>query len=67
MLVEADEDEVRVSLRSRPPVNVLRVAKEFGGGGHLRAAGARLTGSMDSVEKQVLASIARSLADAAAT
>ena len=64
MLVEADEDEVRLSLRSRPPINVLRVAKEFGGGGHLRAAGARLTGSLDAVEKQVLASIAVSLAAA---
>jgi phosphoesterase RecJ-like protein len=64
MLVEADGDDVRVSVRSRPPVNVLKVAQQFGGGGHLRAAGARLSGSMDAVEAKVLASVAQALAEA---
>jgi bifunctional oligoribonuclease and PAP phosphatase NrnA len=61
MLVETEDDEVRISLRSRPPVDVLCVAKEFGGGGHLRAAGARFTGSLDQAEKNILASVAVSL------
>ena len=64
MLVEAEGDEVRVSLRSRPPVDILRVAKQFGGGGHHRAAGARLEGSLDAVEAKVLALVAEALADA---
>jgi phosphoesterase RecJ-like protein len=62
MLVEANGDEVRVSLRSRPPVNVLRVAEKFGGGGHHRAAGARLNGSLDKVEATVLEAVAETLA-----
>jgi bifunctional oligoribonuclease and PAP phosphatase NrnA len=61
MMVETSDDEVRVSLRSRPPIDVLRVVKEFGGGGHLRAGGARLRGSMDDAERRLLASIAVSL------
>jgi bifunctional oligoribonuclease and PAP phosphatase NrnA len=61
MLVETEGEEIRISLRSRPPVNVLQVARGFGGGGHLRAAGARLNGSMDAVIKKVLVSVARSL------
>jgi phosphoesterase RecJ-like protein len=61
MLVEADGDEVRVSLRARPPVNVLQVAEQFGGGGHHRAAGARLTGSLDEVEARVLEAVRRVL------
>jgi len=60
MLVEAD-DEVRVSLRSAPPVNVLRVAEEFGGGGHHRAAGARLKGALDDAEARVLEAVRRAL------
>jgi phosphoesterase RecJ-like protein len=63
MLVETEGDEVRISLRSRPPVDILRVANQFGGGGHQRAAGARLEGSLDAVEAKVLAAVAQTLAD----
>jgi phosphoesterase RecJ-like protein len=61
MLVEADPDDIRVSLRCRPPVNVLRVAEHFGGGGHTRAAGARVSGSLERVEAAVLAEVQRAL------
>lgn len=64
MLVEADRGQVRVSLRSRPPVNVLRVAEHFGGGGHARAAGAKVSGTIDRVEKQVLAEVQKVLDEA---
>jgi len=55
MLVETENGYVRVSLRSRPGTDVLDVAKHFGGGGHQRAAGARLKGSLQEVETGVLA------------
>jgi len=64
MLVEAEGEEVRISLRSRPPVDILPVAKQFGGGGHHRAAGATCRGPMDRVEAEVLALVAEALADA---
>jgi len=64
MLVEAEGDEVRVSLRSVPGINVLRVAERFGGGGHARAAGARHRGHIDQVEAEVLYAVADTLADA---
>jgi phosphoesterase RecJ-like protein len=66
MLVEADADAIRVSLRSRPPVDVLRAAEHFGGGGHHRAAGARLKGSIDDVEAKVLDAIRQVLDEAEA-
>jgi len=62
MLVEADGDDIRISLRSKPPVEVLSVAQRFGGGGHARAAGARLKGPIDRVEAEVLAAVAEILA-----
>lgn len=50
MLVEVEERLVRVGLRSKPPsspqdpdVDVAAFAAEFGGGGHARAAGVRLS------------------------
>jgi phosphoesterase RecJ-like protein len=66
MLVEAEGDTVRVSLRSRPPVNVLKVAERFGGGGHTRAAGAKMHGMLDRVEAEVLAAVAEVLEEAGA-
>jgi len=61
MLVEADGDEIRVSLRSRPPVDVLRVAERFGGGGHHRAAGARLQGPIDRASTRVIEAVRETL------
>lgn len=60
-LVEQDEsDLVRLSLRSKPPsdsmpadIDVAAIAQHFGGGGHKRAAGARVQGSLDEVKRRV--------------
>ncbi|MBN2483678.1 MAG: bifunctional oligoribonuclease/PAP phosphatase NrnA [Candidatus Omnitrophica bacterium] len=50
---------VRVNLRSRSRVDVNRVAKFFGGGGHKRASGATVDGTLPVVEKQVISFIRR--------
>lgn len=62
MLVETEGDRVRVSLRSRDPVNVRTVAERLGGGGHRRAAGARLEGRISDVEAAVLREVESALA-----
>jgi len=66
MLVEADPGEIRLSLRCVPGVNVLQVAEAFGGGGHIRAAGARLEGTIADVEARVLKALEPILAEAVA-
>jgi len=45
---------VKVSLRSIGAVDVADFAHRFGGGGHTRAAGASLVGSMAEVHERVL-------------
>src|SRR5216110_1810743 len=45
---------VKVSFRSMGEVDVAALAHEFGGGGHHRAAGASLPGTMAEVEEKVL-------------
>lgn len=38
------EDSIKVSMRSYPPYNVAEICREFGGGGHERAAGCSFAG-----------------------
>lgn len=45
---------VKVSLRSRGAVDVAALAQRFGGGGHVKAAGASLEGPMGEVQEAVL-------------
>jgi phosphoesterase RecJ-like protein len=54
LLVEPDTDgPVRVSLRSKGAVDVARFAEQFGGGGHARASGLKIAGSINSVREQI--------------
>ncbi len=48
-------DKVKVSFRSTGDVDVNKFAKQFGGGGHARAAGALIEGNIDSVRHKVIA------------
>ncbi|GIO83797.1 phosphoesterase RecJ-like protein [Paenibacillus faecis] len=48
------ENAVKVSMRSAGKVDVARVAQSFGGGGHVRAAGARIEGTLEEIVPQVL-------------
>jgi phosphoesterase RecJ-like protein len=43
---EMGPDDWRVSLRSKGPVDTGRIAKQFGGGGHVNASGCAWTGSI---------------------
>jgi phosphoesterase RecJ-like protein len=51
---EMEERAVKVSFRSRALVDVGKVAKSFGGGGHARAAGCTFYGSLEEAKKQIL-------------
>jgi bifunctional oligoribonuclease and PAP phosphatase NrnA len=47
--------KIKVSFRSTGAVNVNDFARQFGGGGHARAAGALISGTMDEVRHNVIA------------
>jgi phosphoesterase RecJ-like protein len=51
---EAEHGQWRVSLRSKGDIDVGRVARGFGGGGHKNASGCTLTGSLEDVKARVL-------------
>ncbi|MEE8386896.1 MAG: bifunctional oligoribonuclease/PAP phosphatase NrnA [Dehalococcoidia bacterium] len=55
MFIEPPTDgPIRVSFRSKRGLDVAALAAHFGGGGHQRAAGARIPGTMDSVTEKVI-------------
>ncbi len=52
---------VRISFRSRRDVDVQKLARTFGGGGHERASGAEIRGNLDDVIATVLAEVRKLL------
>ena len=54
LLKQKGENEIKVSLRSKTYVDVSKIAKVFGGGGHIRAAGCTIYDSIDKAKEVLL-------------
>jgi bifunctional oligoribonuclease and PAP phosphatase NrnA len=54
---EIAEKRFKISLRSKNHVDVERVARAFGGGGHINAAACRIEGDIETVKRRMLAEI----------
>lgn len=52
---------IRVSFRSKGQIDVAHFAQQFGGGGHARASGAKIDGSIDAARELVLAALVAEL------
>lgn len=61
MFIEQREGGVKVSFRSQSYVDVSKLAEKFNGGGHKRAAGATVAGTMVEVQNRVLQEAERCL------
>lgn len=58
---EMEDGRVKVSLRSKLKVDVSKIAKEFGGGGHKHAAGCFAPGPFAQGKKKIQAAVAKAL------
>lgn len=54
LLTEGTAGKVRVNFRGEGDVNVLELAQQFGGGGHVARAGAMISGALDEVAERVI-------------
>lgn len=54
-------DGYKVSMRSNEKVNVSEIAKSYGGGGHIRAAGCSMQGSLEEIKDKIIKDIAAQL------
>jgi len=62
LLVEpADGGQIRVSLRSKGGVDVAKFAEQFGGGGHARASGLKIEGSLQQAHDRVVKAMIQQL------
>ncbi|MBR6872297.1 MAG: bifunctional oligoribonuclease/PAP phosphatase NrnA [Ruminococcus sp.] len=51
------ENVYKLSVRTTEKLDASAFCKQFGGGGHIRAAGCELTGTLDEVKSKVLAAV----------
>ena len=58
---EISPDNYKISFRSGERVDVADIAKEFGGGGHSKASGCNIRGSLPEVEERVFDAVHRRL------
>jgi len=56
-LKELEQGKIKVGLRSKKVVDMAAVALRFGGGGHVRAAGCTLHGTIEEVKEKILEAI----------
>ncbi|TYP54296.1 DHH family phosphoesterase [Thermosediminibacter litoriperuensis] len=54
---EQDNLKVKVGFRANQWVDVSKIAEEFGGGGHVKAAGCTVKGPLDKAQELILASV----------
>lgn len=52
--IKHQNDSIRVSMRSNGSANVADVAVKFGGGGHAKAAGCSIEGTLEEAEKRIV-------------
>ncbi|MBI5400008.1 bifunctional oligoribonuclease/PAP phosphatase NrnA [Candidatus Saganbacteria bacterium] len=57
ILFRQDADKIKVNFRSKSKVNVSEIARRFGGGGHIRAAGVTIQSDLAVVKQVVLAEV----------
>ncbi|MFN0053159.1 MAG: DHH family phosphoesterase [Planctomycetales bacterium] len=67
ILIEQQNGNLKASLRCRGPLDVARIAEQFGGGGHRQAAGTMLPGPLADAQKMILASMKAMLAGSSPT
>ena len=57
LLRETEPDSIRISLRSKGDVDVNRIARVFGGGGHIAASGCTINAPIDEARKRIVAEV----------
>ncbi len=63
LIREQEQQKFKVSLRSTGEINVCEICAKFGGGGHAKAAGCTILGSLDEVKSSVLAVLEKTLGE----
>lgn len=60
-LYPLEEGQYKVSMRSNEKVNVSQIATSYGGGGHIRAAGCSMKGTLEDIRNKIIEDIEKQL------
>ncbi len=60
---EDEKSVFKLSFRSKGQIDVQKIAKTFGGGGHAAAAGCRIKGTLPEVQKKVFSVVRKAIKD----
>ena len=63
LLVEQEDGSTRVSFRGRGELDVNTIARQFGGGGHAKAAGATVEAGLEKAKADIIATISKAIAE----
>ena len=58
---ERADNEYKISLRTGEAIDACRICQNFGGGGHARAAGCTVNGTLDEVKTLILGTVGHAL------
>ncbi|MDD4343003.1 MAG: bifunctional oligoribonuclease/PAP phosphatase NrnA [Eubacteriales bacterium] len=61
LLKEREDGKIKGSLRSKKMIDVSKIAEIFGGGGHKRAAGFELSGTLEEAEEIIISELKKEL------
>ncbi|MBF0123223.1 MAG: bifunctional oligoribonuclease/PAP phosphatase NrnA [Candidatus Omnitrophica bacterium] len=61
IITKKEKKRVRINFRSRNGFDVAKLAEKFGGGGHMKASGCFLDGSLSSAKARILREIGKGL------
>lgn len=56
---ELPNDKIKISMRSKPDIDISLIAKLFGGGGHRQAAGCVVRGGIHEIEEKILNEVSK--------
>lgn len=60
---EVTPAEYKISMRSVDNFNVSRICQQFGGGGHVNAAGCKISGTVEEVKRAVLEAVGKAFGE----
>lgn len=63
LVKQRDEDRFKISVRTTEEIDACQFCAQFGGGGHVRAAGCEITGSLSEVKDKLLSAVREVLGD----
>ena len=58
---QVEKNSYKLSLRSKGKVDVQKIAKSFGGGGHVAAAGFQIDGTLKAVQSKVFSAVRKAI------